>query len=84
MVVFSSQATPCLLRGGPRLWSLRPSVWLGAFSAVDLAAAVLATTGWVMAPITVWLVACRLLTSPVFAVVPDAARPPIFRWPQVT
>jgi H+-transporting ATPase len=78
-LVFGSQATIYAIRGRPRLWSSRPSLWLGASSIADvLIASVLAVGGIAMAPLPAIVVAGVIGASAVFALTLDLVKVPVF------
>ena len=79
VIVFGNQATTYAIRERRRLWSSRPSFWLGVSSVVDiLIASTLAIGGIFMTPLPVLVVASTLAAAVVFAFVVDAAKVPVF------
>jgi H+-transporting ATPase len=77
-IVFGNQATTYTNRERRHLWRSRPSTWLLASSAADIAiAATLAIGGIAMAPLPVPLVAGTLVAAAVFAVLLDLAKVPV-------
>lgn len=78
-LVFGSQAMIYAIRERRRIWSSRPSVWLVASSAIDVAiCATLAVGGLAMTPLPAWIVAATLAAAAAFAFVLDAVKRPIF------
>jgi len=78
-LVFGSQAMIYTIRERRRIWSSRPSVWLVASSAIDVAiCATLAVGGLAMTPLPAWIVAATLAAAAAFAFVLDAVKRPIF------
>ncbi len=78
-LVFGSQAMIYAIRGRPRVWSLRPSVWLAGSSLLDVTiASVLAIAGIAMAPLSGAIVAMTLAAACVFALVLDLVKLLIF------
>ena len=79
VIVFGNQATTYAIRERRRLWSSRPSFWLGVSSVADiLIASALAIGGIFMTPLPIVAVAGTLAAAVVFAFVVDAAKRPIF------
>ena len=79
MIVFGNQAATYAIRERRRLWSSRPSFWLGLSSVADiLIAATLAVCGICMTPLPPAVVAGTLAAAVVFALVVDAAKAPVF------
>ncbi len=84
-LVFGSQAMIYAIRERRRLWSSRPSFWLAASSAVDVAiAATLAVGGLAMTPLPAWMVAGTLAAAAAFAFVLDAVKRPVFARLRIT
>ncbi len=78
-IVFGNQATTYTNRGRPRLWSSRPSFWLGVSSVADIVvASTLAVGGIAMTPLPVSAVAGVLAASAAFAFLLDAVKVPVF------
>jgi H+-transporting ATPase len=78
-LVFGSQATIYVIRGRPRLWSSRPSLWVGASSIADvLIASVLAVGGIAMTPLPAVVVAATLGAAAIFAAALDLVKVPVF------
>ena len=78
-IVFGNQATTYTNRGRPRLWSSRPSFWLGVSSVADIVvASTLAVGGIAMTPLPVSAVAGVLAASAAFALLLDAVKVPVF------
>jgi H+-transporting ATPase len=78
-LAFGSQAMIYAIRGRPRLWSLRPSLWLAASSVADvLIASVLAVGGIAMAPLPASVVAGVLGASALLAFALDVVKVPVF------
>jgi H+-transporting ATPase len=74
-LVFGSQAMIYAIRGRPRVWSLRPSVWLAGSSLLDVTiASVLAIAGIATAPLSGAIVAMSLAAACVFALVLDRVK----------
>lgn len=79
LLVFTGQATVYLVRERHHFWRSRPSRWLGLSSLVDVAlVTLLATQGWLMAPISLSLVAAMLVASLAYLVVVDWLKVPLF------
>ena len=79
VIVFGNQATTYAIRERRRLWSSRPSLWLGVSSVADiLIASTLAIWGILMTPLPILVVAGTLAAAIVFAFVVDAAKGPVF------
>jgi H+-transporting ATPase len=79
-IVFVKQATTYTNRERRSLWSSRPSRWLVASSAADIAiASTLAFAGIAMPALPIWLVAATLCSALGFAFVLDAVKVPLFR-----
>ena len=79
VIVFGNQAATYAIRERRRLWSSRPSFWLGVSSVADiLIASTLAIGGIFMTPLPVFVVAGTLAAAAVFALVVDAAKVPVF------
>jgi len=80
VIVFGNQATTYANRERRRLWSSRPSFWLGVSSVADiLIASTLAIWGIFMTPLPIVVVAGTLAAAVVFAFAVDAAKAPVFR-----
>jgi len=78
-LVFGSQSMIYAIRGRPRLWSARPSLWLAASSVADVAiASVLAIGGIAMAPISASVVAAIIGASVIFAFGLALVKLPVF------
>jgi H+-transporting ATPase len=79
VIVFGNQAATYAIRERRRLWSSRPSFWLGLSSVADiLIASTLAVCGIFMTPLPMVVVACTLAAAVVFAFIVDAAKVPVF------
>ena len=79
IVVFGSQSMIYAIRQRKRLWSSRPSVWLLAFSAADVAiASTLAVFGFAMVPLAPLIVGGTLLAAIVLAMLLDLIKIPVF------
>lgn len=79
LLVFTGQATVYLVRERNHFWRSRPSRWLGLSSLIDIAAVTLmATQGWLMAPISPSLVGALLVASLGYLVVVDRLKVPLF------
>ncbi len=77
-IVFGNQATTYTNRERRHLWRSRPSAWLLASSAADIAiGATLAIGGIAMAPLPAPLVAGTLAAAVVFAFLLDLAKVPV-------
>ncbi len=80
LIVFGNQATTYNNRDRHRLWSSRPSKWLGASSVMDISiAAILAINGVAMTPLPVEVVGGTLGGAIVFALLMDFVKVPVFR-----
>jgi H+-transporting ATPase len=78
-LVFGSQATIYAIRQRRHLWGSRPSLWLAASSAADIAiASTLAVGGIAMTPLPVLSVVGTLVAAIAFAFVLDAVKVPVF------
>ena len=79
VIVFGNQAAIYAIRERRRLWSSRPSLWVGVSSVADiLIASALAIGGIFMTPLPVFVVAGTLVAAVVFALVVDVAKVPVF------
>jgi H+-transporting ATPase len=79
VIVFGNQAATYAIRERRRIWSSRPSFWLGVSSIADiLIASTLAIGGIFMTPLPFFVVAGTLAGAVVFALVVDAAKVPVF------
>jgi H+-transporting ATPase len=79
ILVFSGQATVYLVRERRHFWSSRPSWWMIASSLGDIAiVSTLATRGWLMAPIPIWLVATLLGLSLTYLIGADVVKIRVF------
>jgi H+-transporting ATPase len=77
-LVFGNQAVLYVLRERGRLWSSRPSTWVLASSAADIAlVSVLALSGTLMAPLPWQLLAGLLVAATAFALMLDQIKLPI-------
>lgn len=78
-VVFSGQATFYVVRERRRLWSSRPSRWVVLSSIADLAIiTVLASRGWLMSPLPLWLIAAVLTGAAGLALLLDTVKAFVF------
>ena len=85
LVVFGNQATTYTNRGRGSLAACRPSRWLIASSVVDLViASTLAIRGVAMTPLPLFFIGALLVATPVFALVLNCAKVPIFRRLMIT
>src|ERR1700683_4924826 len=85
VIVFGNQATTYTNRTRRRLWSTRPSFWLGLSSVADLLiASTMANRGIAMAPLTLLVMGGTLAGAVVFAFVVDIAKVPIFNRLRIT
>lgn len=81
LVVFTGQATVYLVRERAHFWHAWPSRWLGVSSLADLCAVtLLATRGWLMAPISLGLVGLVLGASLLVLVVTDSLKVHLLAW----
>jgi H+-transporting ATPase len=79
-LVFGNQATTYMNRERERLGSLRPSLWLVLSSAVDLLiATTLATFGFAMSPLPIFVVGGVFVAAVAFAFILDFAKVPVFK-----
>ena len=77
-LVFGNQAVLFVLRERRHLWSSRPSNWILAASAVDIAiVAVLALSGTLMAPLTWRVLAAIFMAATGFALILDRIKQPV-------
>ncbi|OZB64501.1 MAG: plasma-membrane proton-efflux P-type ATPase [Thiomonas sp. 13-66-29] len=80
LLVFTNQASIYVLRTDGRLWSFAPGRWMALASAGDVTlVSLLATLGWLMAPVPPALVAGLLASCAVFALALDATKHLAFR-----
>lgn len=79
ILVFGGQATVYLVRERRHFWSSRPSWWMIASSLADvLIVSMLATRGWLMAPIPVQLVGVLLGLSLAYLIGADLVKRRVF------
>jgi H+-transporting ATPase len=79
-LVFGNQALLYVLRERGRLWSSKPSTWVLASSAADVAlVSVLALSGTLMAPLPWQLLAGMFVAATAFALILDQIKLPITR-----
>jgi H+-transporting ATPase len=77
-LVFGNQAVLFVLRERHHLWSSRPSNWILAASAVDIAiVAVLALSGTLMAPVTWRVLVAVFVAATGFALILDRIKQPV-------
>ena len=81
VIVFGNQATTYAIRERRRLWSSRPSFWLGVSSVADILIASTFAIGGIFCydaffRFLPW--PARLVAAVVFALVVDAAKVPVF------
>ncbi len=79
LLVFTNQASIYVLRTNGRLWSFAPGRWMALASFSDIVVvSLLATLGWLMAPLPTGLVTGLIAIVIVFALVLDQAKRFIF------
>ncbi len=79
LLVFTNQASIHVLRTNGRPWSFAPGRWMALASLGDIAiVSLLATLGWLMAPLPTGLVAGLIAIVIVFALVLDQAKRFVF------
>lgn len=79
-LVFGSQAVMYVLRDRTHLWISRPSLWLLLASFGDIAlAAILASGGILMAPLSLFTLLAIALATVLFAIVLDVIKRPLMR-----
>lgn len=80
MLVFTGQATVYLVRERDHFWRSRPGKWLILSTAVDLlGVGLLATQGWLMAPISIHLATGLLAAALIYLVAGDCFKVVVFR-----
>ena len=78
-LVFLGQATVYVLRDRQHLWRSRPSLWLAASSAANVAiATLLALAGWMMAPLPAWMIGELFLATLLFSLFLDLLKSFVF------
>ncbi|HEV2549885.1 MAG TPA: HAD-IC family P-type ATPase [Stellaceae bacterium] len=78
-LVFSGQAVFYVARERRHMWSSWPSSWFVLSSIADIIIiAALATSGWLMAPLSVWTVAGVLIAATIFAFILDIVKTTVF------
>jgi len=79
-LVVGMQATVYPVRERGRWWGSRPGRWLVVSTVGDLAAvSLLATRGWLMAPVGPGVIGALLVVGAVYMVVADLVKVPVFR-----
>jgi len=79
-LVIGTQATVYLVRERGPWWRSRPGRWLVASSVGDLAAvSLLATRGWLMAPVGPGIIGVLLIAAAAYMVGADLVKVPVFR-----
>jgi H+-transporting ATPase len=79
-LVIGMQATVYLVRERGAWWRSRPGRWLVASTVGDLAAvSVLATRGWLMAPVGPGIIGALLVVAAGYMTVADLVKVPVFR-----
>jgi H+-transporting ATPase len=85
VLVFSGEATLYSIRTRKRIWASRPSAWVIFSTVGDICiVSILATLGFVLSPISVFVVIGTLGVSIVFAFVLDTVKVPLFRRLKIT
>jgi len=79
-LVVGMQATVYLVRERGPWWRSRPGRWLVASTVGDLAAvSLLATRGWLMAPVGPGIIGALLVVAAAYMIVADLVKVPVFR-----